>query len=219
MQDKIVKLGKKLCMKSEEKKLCELEMDKFKAEYKLIKFLNDEEELKKFKAKVKAEKQRIDNLEQSVLKLKQELLCLKNIQKNTHFIEQHKEEIENSPVVVHDEMQDKIDKLNKSLKNELIWNFCPNTREIASKMASKDVMLAEIIEKTNKNEELDYAEKLILDKYYKNVWLKAGYSELKKAILKADEIMHLAQYFGVKKIEDENARNIVKKFYGNYQAT
>ncbi len=99
-----------------------------------------------------------------------------------------------------------------SLRMKLVWYFCPTTRQIASQKASKDGYLCKLLEKEDNDEELSMRERIKINSYRKNVWLTAGVDEFKEGYKKADEILALYNKSGIRAIEDENIRKIIRLY-------
>ena len=102
-----------------------------------------------------------------------------------------------------------------SLRMKLVWYFCPNTKKIASTMASRDGYLCKLLIKESENEDLTPHEKIKVNSYRKNMWLKAGTKELKAGFKKADEIIETFKSGGIEAIEDENIKEIVRMYFDN----
>ena len=93
-----------------------------------------------------------------------------------------------------------------SMRMKLVWYFCPDTRENASKMAENNGYLCELLAKDREKEELTQKEQIIVNSYRKQVWEKSGTQELRAAFKKADEVLEKYYKYGIDSIEDEQIK-------------
>ena len=144
-----------------------------------------------------------------------------NVEKNRQFLFEKEFEQQLKKEQVEQERQEKeLQRINNkdlrekyaSLRMKLVWYFCPNTKQIASQLASQDGYLCKLLEKDTNDEELTQHEKIKINSYRKNLWLSAGTDELKEGFKKADEILNQLKNFGVDSIDNEEIRNIITMY-------
>lgn len=101
------------------------------------------------------------------------------------------------------EKKDLKQRLN-ALRMALVWEFMPNTKAIASNLASKDGFITKLlIKEDDPNETLTQIEKAKINTYRKEIWLISGTQELKEAHRKANELMKTFRDYGICAIEEE----------------
>ncbi len=162
--------------------------------------------------------------------IKEVILCMDldhiyidlNVEKNRQFLFEKELEQQLKKEQAQQERQEKeLERINNkdlkerylSLRMKLVWHFCPQTKQIASEIASQDGYLCRLLEKDNNDEELTQHEKVKINSYRKNLWLTAGTDELKEGFKKADEILNTYKTAGIDAIEDENIKNIIKLYF------
>ena len=86
----------------------------------------------------------------------------------------------------------------------LVWEFMPNTKIIASKLAKSYGHISKLLAKSDEpNEKLTSSEEVVLAKYRKELWLQAGTQELREAYRKAADIMNIFKEQGLSAVDSE----------------
>ncbi|MBR3604953.1 MAG: hypothetical protein IKL52_02875, partial [Candidatus Gastranaerophilales bacterium] len=86
----------------------------------------------------------------------------------------------------------------------LVWEFMPNTKEIASLLAKRDGFIAKLlIKEDDPNETLTNQEEMKLNAYRKEIWLLAGIDELNEAHKKASQIMKIFNEQGLSAVDSK----------------
>lgn len=100
----------------------------------------------------------------------------------------------------------------QGVRMALVWEFMPNTRDVASELAKKDGYVAKLLAKEDDpSQTLTTKEEAKLNSYRKEVWLLAGIDELKQAHKKASAIMKKFKEEGLSAI-DESYLPIFEKY-------
>lgn len=105
-----------------------------------------------------------------------------------------------------------------SLRMEIVWALCPNTRIAASKEAQNDGRLCRIIAKDTNAEELTEKEEIALNSYRKRYWQSAGTQEYEAAHKKAKEYMEIYKTQGIEAIDDPRIKAIIERFKSTQQS-
>lgn len=90
-----------------------------------------------------------------------------------------------------------------SLRMKLVWSFMPKTRETFSELAKKDGYVSSLFAKMENDEELTTREKIKINSYYKEAWIKTGMDELKEAHQKVYQIIEAYKEYGLAVLDDE----------------
>ncbi len=106
----------------------------------------------------------------------------------------------------------------QSLKMELVWMNCENTKNIAARIAENDGYLRHLLDKENNGEKLNQKEETTIMAYHKKVWEIAGKDEFKNAIKLAQEYLDCYSYGGLDAVEDEKAKELIKSYFDNKNA-
>ena len=86
----------------------------------------------------------------------------------------------------------------------LVWEFMPNTKAIASTLASNDGYVSRLLAKEDDStKKLTSKEEVVLAKYRREFWLQAGTQELQMAYKKANAIMKLFNEQGIGAIDEQ----------------
>lgn len=121
-------------------------------------------------------------------------------------------------------------KQKSSTRMQLIWHFCPNTKNVAKRLAGQNKELSELFKKKKEIEEelkksaddefareilrdalneLEQEKEVELKKFYKSLWGMAGLEEYHTAIEKTKEIMAQVEKQGINSIEDSEIKAIL----------